>query len=470
MSEQDPKLNSEVEEIYLKVNELADSIREHNLELNMLNDLRGTFASGISGGYDGADTLHNIYYDYGYPAQLGFGNFWNMYRRFGIATAIIEKPVDTCFLTDPEIEASDKIVNEIELLDKQVKLWDRVKGADKRQRVGRYAGLFMQVRDNKNPSEPLEGKLSGVNSLARIIPIYEGQLSVETTEQSIMSENYGNPTLYQYQPGNVGNRNEKNQNSFAIHPSRLIIFSEGADDGSIYGIPALEAPYNSLLDCRKIIGGGGEGFYRNAAQNLVFKTNQGARTFNSQTQLDEFNKEAEEFTRKRMRKNLYAPNMDVVSVDSSLMSPKEFFMTALNDVAASCGIPATILIGQQTGRLASDEDSRHFLAMMQSRRENYLTEAISNVINWLMEYGIVASGEYEITWDDLLATSDDEKLSNADKMAGVNQKQFSSGQPAVFAVEEIREAAGMEDITDQDLEDDMVDDEDMDDDDSAEAV
>ena len=57
--------------------------------------LRGLASAFKSGGYDFGDTLHNIYMDFGYPAQLEFKHFWNMYRRFGIAKNVVELPVNT---------------------------------------------------------------------------------------------------------------------------------------------------------------------------------------------------------------------------------------------------------------------------------------------------------------------------------------------------------------------------------------
>ena len=47
--------------------------------------IRKRIGALISGGYDFSDTLHNVFLDFGYPMQLKFSNFWNMYRRFGIA-------------------------------------------------------------------------------------------------------------------------------------------------------------------------------------------------------------------------------------------------------------------------------------------------------------------------------------------------------------------------------------------------
>ena len=136
--------------------------------------------------------------------------------------------------------------------------------------------------------------------------------------------------------------------------------------------------------------------------------------------------------------------MDVDVLSAQLPNSDPFFNAAINDVAAGSKIPATILTGQQTGRLASDEDSANYLAVVQSRRENFMTDMIMNVFAWLIKWGILPASDIELEWDDLLARSDEDKLNNAEKMSTINEKQFKSGGSVPFSGEEIREAAGYE--------------------------
>ena len=420
-------------------NEMAKALKNNATS----DSIRSRIAQLLSGSNFTGDTLHQIDVDYGYPEALTFQMFWNMYRRFGIAKNVVELPTDVGWMTNPIVESSEAFENAVEKLDASLNLWQRLKGLDTRQRVGRYAGLFMRVRDNKNPKEPLE-KVSGEGALMEVIPLYEGQLSVESTDDDPMSENYGKPKMYMFNGSGVGSRSTEKNNNFSIHPSRLVISAEGADNGSIYGISSLEGCYNSLMDLRKIIGAGGEGFYKNASQSIIFKLMDAASAATNKELLSDFNDEYDDFSKNRMRRSMWTPGLDPVPLESSLVSPKEFFNIALNDVAASTKIPATILIGQQTGRLASSEDSRHFLSGMNSRRENVQTEQVSSVLDWCIKWGVLPSAEYTIKWDDLLALSREEKLKNAKEMAAINKEQFVTGGTVPFSGEEIREIAGFE--------------------------
>ena len=339
----------------------------------------------------------------------------------------------------------------IDHLVNNLNMWRRIKGLDTRQRVGRYAGMFMRIRDGKQPDQPIDGTLNGLNALVQMVPLYEGQLKVNEVDNDPKSERYGLPVMYQFNGGTVGNRDEKQNAAFAIHPDRIIIAAEGADNGDIYGIPALEAAYNSLMDLRKIIGAGGEGFYKNAAQSIVFNLEDGASAKENATLLGKFTDNADDFMRNRMRRSLWTPGMKAQTLDSNLANPKDHFMDALYDASAASKILATVLIGQQTGRLASSEDSKSFLSGINSRRENFVTEMVSSVIDWCIVYGVLPSAEYEVEWGNLLELSDNEKLDKSVKMAETNSKQFQSGGAVPFTGDEIRDAAGYDPSDEEDI-------------------
>ncbi|MCK5127699.1 MAG: DUF1073 domain-containing protein [candidate division Zixibacteria bacterium] len=412
---------------------------------------RQRVAAGMSGTNYTGDTLHQIALDFGYPDQLSFQNFWNMYRRFGIAKNVVELKVDTGWMSPPKVEGSEQFNKDLEKVIESQNLWLRTKGLDTRQRVGRYAGMFMRVRDGKKPDQPIAGKLSGTASLVQMIPLYESQLEVVSTEQDPMADDFGLPTMYQFRGAAEGNRNKDDLSSFNIHPDRIVIAAEDADNGGIYGISALEAPYNSLMDLRKIIGAGGEGFYKNASKDVVFNLKEGASAKGNEALLDKFNEQYDDFVHNRARRAMWTPGMEAKTLDSSLANPKEYLFNALYDVAAAEKTPATIIIGQQTGRLASGEDSRSFLSTVGSRQENFQTELVMNHINWMIKFGILPFSEYTVEWDDLLASSDKEKLDNAKEMSTINKEQFGAGKGTVFESEEIREAAGFETEPDDDL-------------------
>ncbi len=439
---EEPKTYSQEEVADLMFNMVK--VNSHT-EFPSPRDLRGQISRAISGGFGFDDTMHNIFLDYGYPDQLTFSMLWNMYRRFGIAKNGVEIFPKIGWMDPPTIESSEKVKKGIEDLVEKFQFWNRLKGLDTRQRVGQYAGMFMRVRDNKKPDQPIEGVLPGFDALVDMIPLYEGQLTVQDTNTTETDDDFGKPTMYLFQGGGTaGNRNPFMNASFSIHPSRIVIAAEGSDNGGIYGIPAMEAGYNSLMDLRKIIGAGGEGFYRNASQSIIFNASDPDNIRANTAILDKFNEQFDEFTMDRMRKALWTPGLEAKAIESHLIQADTFFNNAANDAAAGFEIPVTILIGQQTGRLASGEDIRALLASVQSRRENFQTVMTRDVIDWLMEFGILPMADYDVEQEDALALSNSERLDNVVKMADINGKNFMAGGGLIFSDEVMIEASGNE--------------------------
>tara|TARA_R110002051_G_scaffold324424_2_gene421614 strand:+ start:15213 stop:16580 length:1368 start_codon:yes stop_codon:yes gene_type:complete len=414
------------------------------IQINSNTERTGFLAKFQGGGYDHADTLHNIFEDFGYPSQLNFFNFWNMYRRFSVASAIVEMPVDICWLSSPEINGSELFNKEFLTLSKNTKLWNRLKGLDKRQRIGRYAGLLIEVRDGKKLSEPVDA-LNGVGSISNLKPIYEGQLEVVTTNKDQTSDDFDKPTMYSYNSSATGDRSDESTFSGQVHPSRLIIAAEGADDGSIYGISALENIYNDLMDLRKISGSGGEGFYQNTRSAPVITTKDGFKAPSDKEGKAALEKEIDDFLGK-WQKKFVSQGLEFNYPNIKLDNPKEFADIAWSNISAGSKLPSDEIRGTQTGVLAGDKNSKSTLRRMNSRRENFLNELVTNVIDWMILYRVLPASTFEIVWDDLLSSSDDEKLTLGDKMASINEKSFRAGLSAVFSEDEIREASGYEEL------------------------
>jgi len=424
------RYNTELSELLIKIN---SNIDRSNL-----------FASIRTGTYDQADALHNVYNDFGYPFELSFFNLINMYRRFGPATAVVDIPPDLSWLTHPTIKGSEKFNLELKKLIKKTKLWNRTKGLDKRQRVGRYAGMFIEISDNKKPDLPV-GKLTGIANIRNLKPLYEGQLHVLNTEQDLTKDNYAQPTMYEFRNTDASNKNPDENSSFHIHPDRLIIAAEGADDGSIYGFSSLENIFNDLMDLRKISGSGGEGFYQNTRSAPVIEIDDETQVPSAKDQ-EKLTKEIDDFLGK-WQKKFISRGMKFVYPNIKLDSPKEFAENSWNNISAGSRISTNILRGVQTGVLAGDKDNQSTMIMIQSRRENFLTELVTTIIDWFILHGVLSFSEYEIEWDDLTAASEDQKLDIGKKMAEINEKAFKSGMSAVFTEDEIREASGKEPLT-----------------------
>ena len=92
---------------------------------------------------------------------------------------------------------------------------------------------------------------------------------------------YGLPTRYRLTTGQEAQDTLKRPRTDAprgtlIDASRVLhIPGELRLDDAVYGLPYLEAVYNKLTDLLKVVGGGAEGFWRDARRRIALELQEG---------------------------------------------------------------------------------------------------------------------------------------------------------------------------------------------------
>ena len=143
---------------------------------------------------------------------------------------------------------------------------------------------------------------------------------------------------------------------------------------------------------------------------------------------------------------------------SAVPDPKNHFDINLQEYSASVDIPSKILVGNQAGSLASDQDQKYMNKRCQGRRIHRLTPDIEYIIKRLTDCGVLKATESSVLWDDLTESSQSERFATAKTLAEICQMLLATGD-APFTAEEIRETAGFSAIpTGDPLGEDMDDD------------
>tara|TARA_R110000782_G_scaffold153294_1_gene245782 strand:+ start:499 stop:1863 length:1365 start_codon:yes stop_codon:yes gene_type:complete len=400
----------------------------------VLNEISSRVTQSLRGLHSGSDTKHTqAWADYGYKDALEFADYYEMSERFGIAAAALTLPPELCWRTFPKVkegsiedgESRDSDTpweDSVHDIFKKNKLWRKIKLADEYQRVGNYGAFVVQVRGNEQQAkwdQPLPNIRP--DQIVKFTPLYEDQLKPTAWEGDQQSERYGQPTIYTFDESQVqvnGGNNEGRMRSVNVHWTRVIVFAEGADSDSIYGRPALKRCFNDLITLEKIIGAGGEGFWKSASMKTVYtNTNKDAPPPSSE-EVDSMDEAIADFAA-GMDKHLMTGGLDPKVLGVAMGDPEKPFNVALSSVAASIGVAAKLLIGSQEGRLASDQDGIFTLANMQSRRSGWCSQMMEAIVDWMMAHNIVARSEYEIEWDDLLAPSDKDKFELGERLTKV---------------------------------------------------
>jgi len=399
----------------------------------------------------------NIICQYGYPEAPGFAEFYAVGNRVGLGKAVVNAPVDACWETNPEIldvisfdekgepkeVANSAFIKEFMKVVKsrKIQFWERLKGLDRKNRFGMYSGMMIVARDNqaRTASEPLDRLVPG--QLVKLVPFYEAQLIPIEYEQDIGSPNYGDVKMWQLIENAVNPKPGK-QLSMEVHPSRIIIMSEGSEDGTIYGTPALQGCLYSIMDWEKARMASAEGIKRSNDQRGVISLKDGSNIPDPDSDVAELMDENIRDWYLGNESMLMVANADVTPFNATFHDPKNIAEMIEKEVAACARIPSTVLVGYQTGRLASTEDSLAFRSSMMQRRKGPCSEMIFDVIDRFIEIGLLPEpeGEIYIKWTDLTEPTQGDKLAIVERMANVNDKEYKSGNGAVFSTYEMRDA------------------------------
>ena len=392
------------------------------------------------------------YCEYGFPDNPCFDEFYRVYKRHGIGHGALMQVLDKTWQTSPWlIEGEDEFdesrdetqwEKDVKRLFKKKNIFAAIKETDKRKMVGGYAGLIIQVKDSKKWNQKLD-KISAA-AIVKFIPVWRGSLEVTAWDTNEASPTYGQPLMYSYKEHTeaIGS----SPRMVEMHPSRVIIFGSLTEPESIY-----EPVLNALISLEKVTGGSGEAYIKAAARALhigfdaATDLSQLARAHGMKPdQIGELYNEVVQGVSRGIDSAIITQGGTVETIASAVPDPQQPFEVNLQEVGAGMQVPSTIIVGRQTGTLASNEDVKAFNRFGQSRRENEVGPNTRLVVDWLMEHGVVEQKEdYEVMWDELTESTDAEKLLNAKTMGEVNSQMLASGE-LVFSPEEIRTAAGYE--------------------------
>lgn len=413
------------------------------------------------GSFPGAK--HNHYKDFGWPENVDFNLVYDYYTRNSLAKAAVDKTIrktwqDPPWLLEKPRDGSEGATKKETRLEKairqhftKIRFWTKLLEADRRSMVGKFSAVILRVADGKGTDEPLESVSGGLNALVDIIPVWEGQLRVSKWDTDTKSLSYGEPLMFEYDEGTVGNSTnpspsaQNKMRKLTIHPSRIIIWSI---DGTMDQDSALKAGLNDLISIEKIIGAGGEGFWKNAKQAPILEMDKEADLQKMAKAMgipmdkitDVMNEQVGDWQR-GFDELLMVQGMTARLPKVELPDPEHFFMNALQSFAASFDIPLKVLVGTQTGERAATEDASQWNQTCNFRRKNTVIPNILLTVQRLEACGILRENpEWFVDWTDLTESTMLEKIDRAGKMARVN-KDFGD---IVFMPQEIRASVGYE--------------------------
>jgi Protein of unknown function (DUF1073) len=195
---------------------------------------------------------------------------------------------------------------------------------------------------------------------------------------------------------NTGNLSTK---QFETHRSRCLHAIKHADTNNYYGISMLEPVYNYLKVIMSLVGSSAVIFELNARGGLALSLKNDTRSLD-QASLDKFKDAASEYV-EGYRRFLLCEGLDAKVLNHTSHSPVEPFDVAMKLIAAHTKIPIRILLGNEAGNLASEEDSANLQLTTQSYQTGFCSPMVRSFFQPLIDNQVIpapSSGEFKVEW------------------------------------------------------------------------
>lgn len=373
--------------------------------------LRSRLASWLGFSHDGD---RDLYQTFGYKRVLMIEDLYALYRRNDIANRIIGAyPAatwsDNVLVRDEKGSSSAKTDNtgarntdfspfvaSVEELFHRLKVRSYFERIDRVAQIGRYGVLFMGFEGAELPSMPLVGQ----KKLAYLVPYTELSARVVEWVTDPTNPRYGLPNMYEINPSKDINFGEKTlpTQSFRAHHTRVIHVAEQLDQDEVYGVPRLEPIYNRLKDLEKVVGGSAETFWLNANRGIHFDVDPNTQL--NDAQIADAKEQASDMAH-QLKRYVVTQGVKATVLGSDVADVEPTFTALMQIISGTTGIPMRILLGSESGELASSQDENNWSDRVGERRNGFATERILEpFIQLMIDTGNIKKpkGEFWCEW------------------------------------------------------------------------
>jgi uncharacterized protein len=399
--------------------------------------------------------LRDIYKALGYAPRISNRMYRDRYDRGGIAGRIVDAyPTATWrgvgeMIEDPDPTVITPFEEAWSELQERLDVWAKFRRADIIAGLGRYSAVYIGGPGNPETELPRGMALDDILYLS----LYnEDESKINEYELDPSNKRFGQPKSYNIKRSSseAGNR----QTAFIAHWSRIVHVSDNLLEDEVFSRPRLERAWNSLDDLMKVVGGGSEAFWKTAYPGVQFNIDKDLKFKDSE--LPKLQEDMDEFLND-MKRAIKTRGVDMNQLQANIANFKDNALTIVSLLSGITGIPQRMLLGSERGELASTQDRDNWAERVRDRRDSFAGPYVVKVfVNRLIDYGALPKpkknkGKYTIGWGDVFDVSQTERIENAEKMAGVNQKAGET----VITPNEIRDLClNLEPLAESDLPND----------------
>lgn len=407
----------------------------------------------------GLGTARDLWKAFGYPHALSVENYRRAYERGGIAHRIVRAYPDACWC-DGAVPRDDagagtiagedghsRFAGEFYTLQRRMRVFHHLERADRLARLGQFSVLVLGFSDGQRT--PLDKPMMGQAPLAYLAPYAQRNVTITQWDSDPTSSRFGLPVLYRVQTGDqrkesIG-QTEPNR-AFTVHHSRVLHVVEGKDESDVFGVPALRAVWNYLLDLEKLNGASAETFWLNARGGLAIEAASDASI--TTEGLAAMKEQAQEYE-DQLRRILAFQGAQVKMLTSNVASPQYQAELLQALIAGTTGIPQRIIFGSERGELASTQDENSWEARVDERRSQHCgPELLEPFVLRMIETGNLPApvGDWWVDWPEASAASPEKEADIALKRAQAIATYANSAADQIVIPEEFRPWLGLESV------------------------
>lgn len=411
----------------------------------------------------------NLFDALGYITDPRYEHYRSRYERTDTASALVDKLPKRAWskpqIVDPGAEGEksefEKQVNAFlsgEYTNEDpISVMER---ASRMERLGEFSLIFLGLADDAAKPEETEDdetvdpegllenevdeqSLNNVDpdeAIQYLTPYDQGRVDINQIDwydQDATHPRFGKPKSYQVDLGN-------NRPTAQIHYSRIIHVVGDVFDNELRSPSILKKSINRIDDIEKILGGSAEGYWRAAYTGLVISPPE------VNGQHASFSDDGEGL---HQQINRYVNNLsreiftaaDINTIDVTVEDPSGHLESQYKDISTGHDIPQSILMGNETGERATEEDRQMWHERVGDFRDEYCVPSVlAPIINRLIDYGVFAEPQagkysYKVKWPSLTSQSEQDEW-NVKQTKSNTIATATGGNPfAVMTVPEYRE-------------------------------
>lgn len=412
-------------------------------------------------GFDAFDGLRDYFTALGFKQTLTINDYRRRYERGGIAKVLIDRLPeemwdDGVFILEEDTDPDNPTEYEIQ----SAQLWERLSiesrlmKADKLAGLSTYSVLLIGVKEegNSDLSTPLP-RLKGPDDIIYLLQFAEDNAKVLSLVSDLQNPRFGKPEYYELKTvSNPGNGpilpTQTATTPVRVHWTRIIHVAHGLLESDWIGTPDLQASWNDLESLYKVAWGGPEAAWRRMDMGMQWDLDPqyDYESPEGKKRLELMDAHIEEM-RHNLRRDIKTSGVEAKPITAPVDKYGSNIESSVKLIAGAHCLPYTLLLGEELGLRAGEQNRETLNIVIQGRRKQFGTPLVRQLQDRLIEYGGLPEpkskdGKYQIIWGVEEELNESEKATLAQTYATANRFQSLSGGGLLYTTDEIRDKVG----------------------------